>query len=64
MRPGRRPNFNWKQKVYEFLLKSGGARAGTIERTLGISHAQLHRVLKKLLSEGVIMRKAHLYVPL
>jgi len=64
MRPGRRPSFNWKERVLEFLLKSGGARAGTIERTLGISHAQLHRVLKKLLSEGVIMRRGHMYVPL
>ncbi|MEM3647313.1 MAG: helix-turn-helix domain-containing protein [Thermofilum sp.] len=63
MRPGRRPSFNWKERVLEFLLKSGGARAGTIERTLGISHAQLHRVLKKLLSEGVIMRRGHMYVP-
>ncbi|MEM1977264.1 MAG: helix-turn-helix domain-containing protein [Nitrososphaerota archaeon] len=64
MRPGRRPSFNWKERVLEFLLKSGGARAGTIERTLGISHAQLHRVLKKLLSEGLIMRRGHMYVPL
>jgi len=63
MKPGRKAGFSWKEKILAFLLKSGGASPGAIERALGISHAQLHRILKKLLSEGVIMRRGHMYVP-
>jgi len=63
LRPGRKAGINYKEKVLELLIKSGGLRPSTIEKVLGVSHAQSWRILKKLMREGLIVKKDGFFIP-
>ena len=47
---------NTKERIIEYIAQHGQVRVNNLQKTLNISHVAIHRHLKKMLSEGIVVR--------